>query len=71
MDFLKMDCEGAEWRLFEDKEIWRKVENLSMEYHLWPEHTHEEAWSVVHGLGFTVKSQTRYEGFGLIIASRS
>src|SRR5262249_39690436 len=41
-DLLKLDCEGAEWLLFEDRPTWQHVRNLSMEYHLWPDHTHAE-----------------------------
>ena len=35
VDLLKLDCEGAEWALFDDKEPWSKVRYLTMEYHLW------------------------------------
>lgn len=34
VDLLKMDCEGAEWEMFADTENWKRVRNLSMEYHL-------------------------------------
>jgi FkbM family methyltransferase len=35
IDIIKLDCEGAEWDLLEDKENWKKVKSLTMEYHLW------------------------------------
>lgn len=35
VDFLKLDCEGAEWDLFEDLTTWKSVRHLAMEYHLW------------------------------------
>jgi len=70
VDFLKMDCEGAEWQLFEDKESWQKVQHLSMEYHLWDHHTETEVLSKVRGLGFNILSHTPLGGFGLIIAAR-
>lgn len=35
VDLLKLDCEGGEWPLLENKEIWKNVKNLTMEYHLW------------------------------------
>ena len=70
MDFVKMDCEGAEWQLFKDMESWGHVRHLSMEYHLWPDHTEQEMLDKVHELGFRVKSLTPSDGFGLIIASR-
>jgi FkbM family methyltransferase len=34
VDLLKMDCEGAEWEIFEDMESFRTVGMLRMEYHL-------------------------------------
>ncbi|MEO7049193.1 MAG: hypothetical protein ABI091_28065, partial [Ferruginibacter sp.] len=34
-DILKLDCEGAEWDLFEDEVAWQKIRGLTMEYHLW------------------------------------
>jgi FkbM family methyltransferase len=35
VDLLKLDCEGAEWSLFERTEVWRNIGRLTMEYHLW------------------------------------
>jgi len=35
VDLLKLDCEGAEWEIFKDRETWQRVHNLVMEYHLW------------------------------------
>jgi FkbM family methyltransferase len=35
VDVLKLDCEGAEWQLFEDREVWKMIRYLTMEYHLW------------------------------------
>jgi FkbM family methyltransferase len=35
IDILKMDCEGAEWELLEDKDSWKKIKSLTLEYHLW------------------------------------
>lgn len=69
-DLLKLDCEGAEWELFEDQETWKNVRDLSMEYHLWPNHTHEEVYGVVRKLGFTVQKQLPASDFGLLRASR-
>lgn len=31
---LKLDCEGAEWAIFDDEQFWDKVDNIVMEYHL-------------------------------------
>lgn len=70
-DLAKVDCEGAEWLLFEDRDSWRFVQNLSLEYHLWFGHTHASARQVVESLGFKVKKQVPIDKwYGLILASR-
>ena len=71
VDLVKLDCEGAEWLLFEDAEPWQAVQNVSMEYHLWPNHTHNEIKCVLENLGFSIEKQKRIaRDYGLIIASR-
>lgn len=69
-DLVKLDCEGAEWKIFQDKEAWRPVKHLSMEYHLWPDHTHDEIEHVVKELSFKIKRQRPITNYGLIMASR-
>lgn len=32
-DFLKVDCEGAEYEIFEDARIFKKIKRISMEIH--------------------------------------
>jgi FkbM family methyltransferase len=72
-DFVKLDCEGAEWDLLSDPGPWRRVRNLSLEYHLdgMPDHTPEKAESLVTALGFGVvrKGGPAY-GVGWINAHR-
>jgi FkbM family methyltransferase len=70
VDLAKIDCEGAEWQLFQDQDNWQSVQNLSLEYHLWPDHKHEEIQQVIQNLGFQIKKQIPIENYGLILASR-
>ena len=72
VDLAKVDCEGAEWLLFQDTDTWQLVQNLSLEYHLWSGHTHAETRQVIESLGFKVKEQIPTDKwYGLILASRS
>jgi FkbM family methyltransferase len=72
VDFLKMDCEGAEWEMFKDYSSWRRVRNLAMEYHLFaPEHTSERVKKTIADFGFHLTSFRHLGKFGLLTASRS
>jgi FkbM family methyltransferase len=35
VDLLKLDCEGGEWEVFEERSVWTNIGRLTMEYHLW------------------------------------
>ncbi|MEX0321201.1 MAG: FkbM family methyltransferase [Puniceicoccaceae bacterium] len=56
IDLLKLDCEGAEWELFEDTEGFRKIQNIVMEYHLWakPKASIIDVMTVMKELGFRI-----------------
>lgn len=72
VDLAKVDCEGAEWLLFEDTDTWQFVQNLALEYHLWSGHSHAETRQVIENLGFHITKQTPIDKwYGLILASRS
>lgn len=72
VDLAKVDCEGAEWLLFKDTEIWQFVENLSLEYHLGSGHTHAETRQVIQNLGFRIGKQIPIDKwYGSILASRT
>lgn len=72
VDLAKVDCEGAEWLLFDDPDTWQFVQHLSLEYHLWLGHTHAHTRQVVESLGFKVRKQVPIDKwYGLILASRS
>jgi FkbM family methyltransferase len=70
VDLAKVDCEGAEWLLFQDQDSWQSVQNLSLEYHLWPDRKHEEIQQVIQNLGFKLRKQIPIQDYGLILASR-
>ena len=72
VDLLKIDCEGGEWEIFEDFETWKKIGNLSMEYHLFNKNQTEElVKSKIKKLGFKITSFESVENYGLLIAKRN
>jgi len=73
IDILKIDCEGAEWELFEDAASWQKVNSVTMEYHLWarPGSSVEDVKEKFNELGFRVISHSPIsDKFGLITTIR-
>lgn len=69
VDFVKLDCEGAEWQILEERETWRNVEHLAMEYHLFdPQSSHDRIASLVDSAGFAVTFQKKDPNGGLIHA---
>ena len=53
IDLAKIDCEGAEWEMFQNPEPWRSIRLLRMEYHLWKRRTFAQVVDALSGLGFT------------------
>ena len=72
IDLVKIDCEGAEWDLFQAVSVWDKIQNIAMEYHLYKKgQTLEALKETIESLGFTiemVKPTNQY--YGDLIASR-
>jgi FkbM family methyltransferase len=68
VDLLKLDCEGAEWDMFQSKNPWRHVRNIRMEYHLFHGETVQDVWQILEGLGFKVIHCQPDIGFGIIWA---
>jgi FkbM family methyltransferase len=56
VDLLKLDCEGGEWGLFENPDIWKNVKRLTMEYHLWanPQLDVPEMVKTIRNYGFRI-----------------
>ena len=73
-DLLKLDCEGAEWGLFQNKKPWRHVRCLTMEYHSWagPNLRIEDLIFTLRELGFqiTAHEPSPRKSFGMLQASK-
>ncbi len=54
VDLLKLDCEGAEWEIFEAVEAWNRIRSVTLEYHLSAREgtTSETIRDRLRGLGF-------------------
>lgn len=71
IDLLKIDCEGAEWDLFEDELSWRNINALTMEYHLWAKKGSQfrDIATILERLNFKILFHNALsEGFGLVTA---
>jgi FkbM family methyltransferase len=70
-DLVKLDCEGAEWEILEDREAWRCVDYLTMEYHLARGQGHDAIAAALSAIGFAIVEQQPASDFGLILAQRN
>lgn len=65
IDLLKMDCEGAEWDIFEDKGAFEAIDAIRMEYHLDDQHSVETLESITEELGYRMTHHSPNRGFGI------
>ena len=68
VDLLKLDCEGYEHQLMEEKGPWSNCKYLAMEYHLGPEMKPESICSNIQDLGFEISPSSRNPVRGNILA---
>ncbi len=67
---VKMDCEGAGWEILSDRDTWKRVTALTMEYHLVGGRNHQDAPKVIGDLGFRILAHMPSIGCGIVIAKR-
>lgn len=71
IDLLKMDCEGSEWKILEDSESLKKVNNITLEYHLWANgESHYYPIELLRRSGFKILKAQSSTDFGIITATR-
>lgn len=54
VDLAKIDCEGAEWEMFQDTDAWKRIGNVRMEYHLWGRRPFTDLQDSLGRLGFEI-----------------
>jgi FkbM family methyltransferase len=71
VDLLKLDCEGAEWDIFQAKDAFQKVRIIRMEYHLDSEHETDELRAQTSKLGFRLDRLVEHGCYGIAWFSKS
>lgn len=66
VDLLKLDCEGAEWEIFQDPEPFQHINTIRMEYHLTGDRTLQDVQQIARELGFTIEHLSENSGFGIV-----
>jgi len=69
IDLLKLDCEGAEWSIFEKPEPFSHVRDIRMEYHLTDGRTLDDLYEAADKIGFEVTHLRENNGFGIVFLS--
>ena len=69
IDFLKVDCEGSEWSILQDRTLLERTKVCCLEYHLYDSHSLEELRGLIETASHRVISisNTKEDGkFGVI-----
>jgi FkbM family methyltransferase len=70
VDFLKLNCEGAEWEIFEDAPAFPKIRLIRMEYHLTGGWRLDHLIAHANHLGFRIDRLTPRQDSGYAWLSR-
>ena len=65
VDLMKLDCEGAEWSIFKNKDIFRNVEIIRMEYHLTNGRSLNDLYTAADAISFKVDRIDENQLFGI------
>jgi FkbM family methyltransferase len=71
VDLLKLDCEGAEWDIFQATDAFEKVRIIRMEYHLTSKNGMDELRTQAWRLGFRLDRLLEHGGYGIAGLSKS
>lgn len=68
IDLAKIDCEGAEWEMFEDYKPWKFIHHLRLEYHLIGGRRFTDVQTRLSSLGFEILQHHPSGGWGTVWA---
>src|SRR5436190_15637698 len=71
IDLLKLDCEGAEWGIFQEPRAFERIRNIRMEYHLIHGHSVGDLERITTDLGFRIDRWISNQRFGIAWLSRN
>jgi FkbM family methyltransferase len=70
VDLLKLDCEGAEWEIFDNPHPFQQIRTIRMEYHLTDDRTLADLKAAAFAIGFTIEHLEENTGFGIAWLTR-
>jgi len=71
VELAKIDCEGAEWEMFENPEPWRSIEELRIEYHLIDRYDSSDVLKHLKNFDFNILKHSPEGEWGTIWAKKS